>query len=100
MNLQFLQKSLTLKLLFLVLIWHAGVQNKGYAQYCIPGGSVSGNNRCINNFSTTGGTTNITNLNTGISTGGYGNYSATQIVTTNVAGVFNFTLSITGASAM
>ena len=49
-----------------------------YAQYCTPGGSSA--TRYINNFSTTGGTINISNLGTGYSTGGYGDYTNSDTV--------------------
>jgi len=59
--------------------------------HCIPSGTSS--SRYINNFSTTGGSTNITNNNTGYSPSGYGTYmglTATQMQNNSI----NF--SITG----
>ncbi len=57
----------------------------------------------MNNFSTTGGTTNISNLGSGFSPGGYGNFTAmtvTQAVggTVNFSGAFNNTTSTYGAA--
>ncbi|MEI6124313.1 MAG: GEVED domain-containing protein [Bacteroidota bacterium] len=51
----------------------------------------------ISSFSTTGGSTNITN-NTGFSPNGYGNYTG-MVVTQLQTGVINFTLTQTGGSA-
>jgi hypothetical protein len=45
----------------------------------------------IQNFSTTGGITNITNLASGCSAGNYGNFTA-QVVTVPFSGAFNFTV--------
>ncbi|RYZ53739.1 MAG: T9SS type A sorting domain-containing protein, partial [Sphingobacteriales bacterium] len=56
--------------------------------YCIP--VTTSTTYYINNFSTTGGFANINNANSGLSAGGYGNFTATQIVETMPTGVFNF----------
>src|SRR5699024_9505368 len=45
----------------------------GAPLYCTPEGTNDG--RYIDNFSTTGGTQNISNLNSGFSAGGYGDYT-------------------------
>jgi len=64
------------------------------AQYCNSGFFSSG---CaafgdqINGFSTTGGTTNISNLNSGCSSGSYG-YFSSQIYTGIPSGTVNFTI--------
>jgi len=69
-------------------------QNPVSACYCANTGGTS--TYYINNFSTTGGTTNITNNGTGFTAGGYANY--TTMVTTQVqGGSVNF--SITGAGS-
>ena len=46
----------------------------------------------INNFSTTGGTTNITNNGSGFSTNGYGNYTAMTVTQTQSSSV-NFSIT-------
>ena len=61
--------------------------------YCIPGGIVS--SYFIANFSTTGGTTNITNSNSGFSTGGYGNFTSMNVTQVH-GGVVNFTANFGG----
>jgi len=63
--------------------------------YCIPYGSNTSN--FIRDFSTTGGVANITNLNTGYSTGGYGDFTsnfATQAAGTSI----NFTADFSGGN--
>ncbi len=47
-------------------------------------------------FSTTGGTTNVSNLGSGYSLNGYGNFTATQITTQALAGTVNFSTIISG----
>lgn len=47
---------------------------QGYA-YCTPTPAPTGSSYYINSFTTTGGLTNITNNNSGFSTGGYGNFT-------------------------
>ncbi len=68
-----------------------------YAQYCIPQGTNSA--RYVNNFSTTGGTQNVTNLNSGFSTGGYGNFYDTQTIAREPGQSFSFTADIIGGTA-
>ncbi len=64
------------------------------SDYCKP--SSSGTTYYINNFATTGGISNISNLASGYSTGGFGNYTSQTV--SHVAGsVVNFTASF-GAS--
>src|SRR5690606_2112197 len=46
--------------------------------YCIPVGTNS--NYYINNFETTGGSANISNMNSGFSAGGYGDFYNTHSV--------------------
>ncbi|MDR2204582.1 MAG: GEVED domain-containing protein [Flavobacteriaceae bacterium] len=66
--------------------------------YCIPQGT--NNTRFVNNFSTTGGTgNNISNLGTGFSSGGYGDYYNTQTVSQAVGGTVNFSVDISGGTA-
>lgn len=62
--------------------------------YCAAGGTNSG--RYINNFSTTGGTTNINNA-TGYSAGGYGNFTS-QAVVAAPGTTINFNTSFTGST--
>ncbi len=50
----------------------------------------------LSNFDTTGGLTNISNNSSGYSASGYGNFTATQIVTQIQNGLVSFTTSITG----
>lgn len=64
--------------------------------YCIP--ATTNTSRYINNFSTTAGIANISNLNSGLSTGGYGNFTATQTVSVLSNGSFNFSGSLTGGT--
>ncbi len=61
--------------------------------YCIPSGYCDEGD-VIDNFSTTGGTTNINNLGTGCSPGpdAYFDYSATQILTTIPGATINLTI--------
>lgn len=57
--------------------------------YCTPGGTNS--TYLINDFSTTGGTTsNITNLGTGYSPDGYGNFYDSHSVTQDIGGAVDF----------
>ncbi len=77
------------------LLLLSGSALTSHAQYCTPASTYT--NRYINNFSTTLGATNISNLNSGFSTGGYGNFSATQVVTTTPGGSFNFSISFDGS---
>ncbi|HTO39188.1 MAG TPA: GEVED domain-containing protein [Brumimicrobium sp.] len=64
--------------------------------YCIPVGTNS--SRFINNFSTTQGIQNVSNLNSGFSTGGYGDFT-TMIVEQVQSGTIDFTGNISGGSA-
>lgn len=64
----------------------------GYGQYCSPQYSTAcSSGDYIENFSTTGGITNISNLNSGCSAGNYNYHTATK-VTINYTGTFNFTV--------
>lgn len=61
--------------------------------YCIP--SSTNTNNYINDFSTTGGSTNITNNSSGYSTGGYGDF--TGLAVTQIAGgTVNFSSTFIG----
>jgi hypothetical protein len=62
--------------------------------YCTPSGASSSYG--INNFSTTGGIANVSNLASGYSTGGYGDFTATQSVSGTTSTVINFTASYIG----
>jgi hypothetical protein len=66
--------------------------------YCTPS-VVNSTLSFINDFATTGGTTNITNTASGLSTNGYGNFTATQTVTQILGGTVNFTTNISGGNA-
>lgn len=52
----------------------------------------------ISNFSTSGGSTNISNLNSGFSTGGYGDFYATHTATQFAGGSLNFTETYVGGN--
>ncbi|MDD3004454.1 GEVED domain-containing protein [Flavobacterium sp.] len=52
----------------------------------------------INNFSTTLGSTNISNLNSGYTTGGYHNNYNTTPVTSYPTGTFNYNLTVVGGT--
>ena len=67
--------------------------NAGAQTYCTP--SSTNSSYYINNFSTTGGVTNISNLGTGYSAGGYGNYYSSQIVTAAQGNTINFSAVFT-----
>lgn len=67
------------------------------AQYCIPG--ATNDNRYINNFSTTNGTENISNLNSGFSTNGYGDFFETQTIARDPGDSFDFSVDIEGGTA-
>lgn len=66
-----------------------------YTGYCPATGSTAG--FFINNFSTTGGTTNITNNGSGLSAGGYGNFTA-MTVSQQYYGTVNFSSAYTGGT--
>jgi hypothetical protein len=73
-------------------------QTPSNACYCIPtsGGSSS---YYVNNFTTTGGGVNISNLNTGFSTNGYGNFttqSVSQLQTQSIS--FNAVFGNSGST--
>src|SRR5690625_2288874 len=67
------------------------------ALYCIPEGINSG--RYINNFSTTGATQNISNMETGFSTGGYANFTDTHTVEQAAGEDVEFEVDIVGGTA-
>lgn len=64
--------------------------------YCTP--SSSDWNTYINNFSTSLGTTNISNLNSGYYTDGYQNNYNQSTVTSNPTGTFNYNFSVVGGT--
>lgn len=66
------------------------------AQYCIPQGVNS--NRYIDNFATTGGIQNISNLISGFSTGGYGDFT-TMAVQVNPGDELSFESDVLGGTA-
>ncbi|WP_396180474.1 GEVED domain-containing protein [Flavobacterium sp.] len=67
-----------------------------FTGYCMP--SSTANTTYVDNFSTTGGTQNISNLATGFTTGGYLNAS-TQFVEGFATSSFNFNAAIVGGTA-
>ncbi len=67
-----------------------------YAQYCVPEGTNSA--RYINNFSTTSGSQNISNLNSGFSTGGYADFTSLT-VEQGLGGAINFSVNVEGGTA-
>src|SRR5690554_1006849 len=64
--------------------------------YCIP--SSNGNGTYVDDFSTLGGTSNISNLSSGYTAGGYSN-ARNQAVVSYATGVFNFSSAIAGGTA-
>src|SRR5690554_500960 len=64
--------------------------------YCIP--SSNGNGTYVDDFSTLGGTSNISNLSSGYTAGGYSN-ARNQAVVSYATGVFNFSSAIVGGTA-
>lgn len=74
---------------------HTVTLNQPHECYCVPEGTNAA--RFINDFSTNGGVQNITNLGTGFSPGGYGDYSmngVSQIINETI----NFTANTIGGS--
>ncbi|MBK7288566.1 MAG: hypothetical protein IPI95_16700 [Flavobacteriales bacterium] len=71
-----------------VSIW--GSSSSFFTGYCTPVGT--GTTHYLNSFSTTNGFTNISNVNSGLSAGGYGNFTAQSV--SNIAyGSVNFSAS-------
>src|SRR5690554_1627482 len=69
----------------------------GGATYCIPEGTNSG--RYIDNFSTTGGSQDISNMGSGFSSGGYGDFYDTHTVEQAVGEDVSFEVDIVGGTA-
>ena len=69
----------------------------GGSAYCIPEGTNS--DRYIDNFSTTGGSENISNLGTGFSADGYGDFYSTQTVAQEQGESIDFEADVIGGSA-
>ncbi|WP_310992045.1 GEVED domain-containing protein [Aequorivita marina] len=67
------------------------------AQYCVP--EATNSERFIDNFSTTLGSDNISNLESGFSADGYGDFSDTQGVTQARNQSVDFSVDIEGGSA-
>lgn len=67
-----------------------------FTGYCQP--SSTSSESYIKSFSTTGGTTNISNLLSGYTTGGYQNNYATATVSQYATGTINFTTEIVGST--
>lgn len=70
------------------------VEQRFTTGYCTP---VSTSNYYINNFSTTGGVNNISNLNSGKSPNGYGDFTS-QILSQYVNSSVNFTADFVGGT--
>lgn len=70
----------------------------GYTGYCIPP-APSGNGTYINNFSTTAGVANISNLASGFTTGGYSNLYNTAEVSSFEGNLVNYSYSLVGGTA-
>ena len=68
-----------------------------YTGYCSP--SSIGTATYVDNFSTSGGSVNISNMASGFTAGGYADLSATNSVETYAGGSFNFTADIVGGTA-
>lgn len=67
-----------------------------FTGYC--SSTSTGSSYFVNNFSTSGGTANITNNGSGLSAGGYGNFSA-QVVSQVASGSISFSTAISGGTA-
>lgn len=65
--------------------------------YCIPEGTNS--DRFINNFSTTGGSENISNMDSGFSPDGYGDFYDTYTVAQETGETVDFSVDIEGGTA-
>ena len=65
-------------------------------QYCVPEGT--NDTRFINNFTTSGGSENISNLDSGFSTGGYGDFTSLTVKQVQSNPV-SFSADITGGTA-
>lgn len=64
--------------------------------YCVS--TATSSTAYFSSFSTTGGITDVSNLASGFSASGYGNFTASQIVTQVQSGSISFTTNITGIS--
>ena len=67
-----------------------------FTGYC--SSTSTGSTYYTNNFSTAGGTANITNNGSGLSAGGYGNFTA-QVVSQVASGSVSFSAAISGGTA-
>ncbi len=67
-----------------------------FTGYCIPSSTSSAS--YIDNFSTTGGSTNISNLGSGYTTGGYQDNYDTATVSQYETGIVNFSTAIVGGT--
>ncbi|WP_395056594.1 GEVED domain-containing protein [Flavobacterium sp.] len=67
-----------------------------FTGYC--SSTSTGSSYFVNNFSTSGGTSNITNNGSGLSAGGYGNFTA-QVVSQVASSSVSFSTAITGGTA-
>ncbi|WP_300492269.1 GEVED domain-containing protein [Flavobacterium sp.] len=74
--------------------WVAG--GTFYTGYCVPSSTSSAT--YINSFTTTGGSTNISNTASGYTTGGYQDNYATATVAQYPTGTINFATTVTGGT--
>ncbi|MGO3184312.1 MAG: GEVED domain-containing protein [Aequorivita sp.] len=65
--------------------------------YCVPEGT--NDSRYIDNFSTTGGSENVSNLESGFSPDGYGDFTATQTVGQSPSESVDFSADVVGGTA-
>lgn len=87
-------KKIFTRTAYLSLLVGLGLTSNVQAQtYCIPTTSFGCSTDYIQSFSTTGGTTNITNNNTGCPGGDYTNYSATHIHTGQMGQNVNYSFT-------
>ncbi|RYE21670.1 MAG: T9SS type A sorting domain-containing protein [Sphingobacteriales bacterium] len=78
---------------FLLMLLTVVISKSVNAQYCMPGGDCSTYGDYIQDFSTTGATTNITNASSGCSSGGY-NYFSTISASAEQGSTINFSITM------
>lgn len=83
-------------MLFTLMVFLAMTQSMS-AQYCVPEATNSA--RFINNFSTTNGEENISNLDSGFSADGYGDFYETHTLSKSLNQSVDFSVDIIGGTA-
>lgn len=83
-------------MLFFMTLATMFMGTSSYAQYCTPEGTNTA--RYVDSFSTTAGSQNITNIASGFSTGGYGDFTS-LIAEQGLGGSVNFSTGIEGGTA-